>query len=107
MQRTRLDTLVNTLTSRFLSFFSNPWRTIALMIIGILFGFFMGITIISTAGQAALWDVPVSASLLVITEAISRWVYGQNQRSLGYNLLNVFKIGLTYSLFLQAFILGS
>ncbi|TVQ42654.1 MAG: DUF565 domain-containing protein [Gloeocapsa sp. DLM2.Bin57] len=107
MQRTRLDTLVNTQVLRLQTFFSNPWRTISLIFISILLGFFLGIAIVSTAGQAAFWDVPASAVLLIGTETISRWSYSRKKRPLWMIIVNVLKIGLTYSLFLQAFIIGS
>lgn len=107
MQRTRLDTLVNNQFLRFQVFFSNPWRTISLILISILLGFFLGVAIVSTAGQAAFWDVPTSGILLISTETISRWSYSQKKRPLWMIVLNVLKIGLTYSLFLQAFIIGS
>lgn len=107
MQRTRLDTLVNNLSLQFQSFFGNPWRSAALILLSLLFGFFIGVAIISTSGQAAFWDVPASAFLLVTGEAISRWVYGRVKRPLWMTLINVFRIGIAYSICLQAFIVGS
>ncbi len=107
MQRTRLDTLINTQVVRLQTFFNNPWRSVSLIFISILLGFFLGVAIVSTAGQAAFWDVPTSASLLITTEIISRWSYSRKKRPLWMIVINVLKIGLTYSLFLQAFIIGS
>lgn len=107
MQRTRLDTLVNTQVLRLQAFFGNPWRAISLIFISVLLGFFLGIAIVSTAGQAAFWDVTSSGVLLITTDMISRWSYSRKKRPLWMIILNVLKIGLTYSLFLQAFIIGS
>lgn len=107
MQRTRLDTLANNLGLAWQNFFANPWRSIALILISLLFGFFMGLALNSTAGQAAWWDVPGSAMVLIISETLSRWLYAQKKRSLWMNCVNVFKIGFVYSLLLQAFMLGS
>ena len=107
MQRTRLDTLVNILGLRLRRFFGNPWRSVSLIIISLLLGFFLGIATVSSAGQAAFWDVPASATILLLTELISRWVYRKQERSLLEIVFNVLKIGLTYSLCLQAFIIGS
>lgn len=107
MQRTRLDSLVSNLSLGFQNFFANPWRSVSLILISILFGFFMGLAINSTAGQAAWWDVPGSGLILIFTETVSRWVYFQKKRSLWVNVINVFKIGVIYSFLLQAFMLGS
>ncbi|MGK7877013.1 MAG: DUF565 domain-containing protein [Xenococcaceae cyanobacterium] len=116
MQRTRLNTLVDLVGERIEQLFSNPWRRVSLILISLLFGIFMGEAISTTAGQAANWDVMVAGVLLLFTEMVSRFVYSRNQRvqpgvatrgSLFLDVLNVFKIGLVYSLFLEAFKLGS
>lgn len=79
------------------------------MLIGLLGGFFLGNVISTTAGQAAKLDVSISALLIVITEGISRIVYGNKSKkpSLTGDIVNAIKIGVTYSLFLEAFKLGS
>ena len=122
MQRTRLNTLVEITGDRLELLFNNPWRKIALSLISILMGFFMGSAIVTTAGQDAVWDVPAAAIVLTFTELISRFVYGRRRRltdvvpkrsprtrgnSLYVDVLNLFKVGLIYSLFLEAFKLGS
>ena len=117
MQRTRLNSLVDITVTRLDLLFSNPWRRIALSMIGILLGFFMGSAIVTTAGQDAVWDIPAAAVLLSFTELVSRFIYGRSnrqkkagtivRRSLYVDVFNLFKIGLTYSLFLEAFKLGS
>ena len=122
MQRTRLNTLVEIIGNRLELLFSNPWRKIALSLISILLGFFMGSAIVTTAGQDAVWDIPAAAIVFTFTELISRFVYGRRKppndlaiqrspRTKSYSLyvdvLNLFKVGLIYSLFLEAFKLGS
>ena len=116
MQRTRFNTLVNLASDRLNELFTNPWRRNALLLISLLFGVFMGSAVVTTAGQAASQDVPASAFLLLFTELVSRFVYGRKRRSpedsqkrffLWLDVLNVFKIGLAYSLYLEAFKLGS
>jgi Na+-transporting NADH:ubiquinone oxidoreductase subunit NqrB len=109
MQQTRLNTLFNTIGSRITELFSNPWRRIALILISLLFGIFLGSAISTTAGQDAKWDVLVAGMLILFTETISRFAYSRNRqiKSLWWETLNVFKIGLTYSLYLEAFKLGS
>ncbi|MEM9510498.1 MAG: DUF565 domain-containing protein [Cyanobacteria bacterium P01_E01_bin.35] len=117
MQRTRLNTLVDIAGARLELLFSNPWRRISLSLISILLGFFMGSAIVTTAGQRAVWDIPAAAILFAFTELISKIVYARRdhqpenslpkRRSLYIDVLNLFKIGLIYSLFLEAFKLGS
>ena len=116
MQRTRLNSLVDITGDRLELLFSNPWRRISLSLIAILSGFFMGSALVTTAGQDAVWDVPAAAVVFTFTELISRLVYGRRQRqqdsppkrrSLYIDVLNLFKVGLIYSLFLEAFKLGS
>ena len=114
MQRTRINTLVTSAGAQLELLFINPWRRIALSIISILLGFFMGSAIVTTAGQDAVWDVPAAAILFILIELVSRFVYSYKQKvtpklrfPLWLNTLNLFKIGVTYSLFLEAFKLGS
>lgn len=117
MQRTRLNTLVEITGNRLDLLFSNPWRRISLSLISILLGFFMGSAIATTAGQDAIWDIPAAAVVFTFTELISKFVYGRRnpkpanslpaRRALYIDVLNLFKIGLIYSLFLEAFKLGS
>ena len=116
MQRTRLNSLVDITGDRLELLFSNPWRRISLNLISILTGFFMGSALVTTAGQDAVWDIPAAAMVFTFTELISRFVYGRRsrrqdsppkRRSLYIDVLNLFKVGLIYSLFLEAFKLGS
>jgi hypothetical protein len=115
MQRTRLNSLVTVTGDRLELLFSNPWRRISLNLISILLGFFMGSAIVTTAGQNAVWDIVAAAFLFTFTELVSMAVYRRRQekitspvrRSLYFEMLNLFKIGLIYNLFLEAFKLGS
>jgi hypothetical protein len=114
MQRTRLNTLVISAGEQLELLFINPWRRIALSLISLLFGFFMGSAIATTAGQDASWDIIGAAIILVGVELISRLTYRYRPQSstkvrfpLWLNTLNLFKIGVTYCLFLEAFKLGS
>ncbi|MGK7942803.1 MAG: DUF565 domain-containing protein [Crocosphaera sp.] len=110
MQRTRLNTLVETTQTRFNEAFKNPWRRISLSLISVLLGFFVGQAVSITAGQEAYWDITVGILLLVFTETISRIVYSQTkkkERSMSLDILNLFKIGVTYSLYIEALKLGS
>ncbi len=112
MQNTRLNLLLNSLSSQLRQFFLNPWRKIALLLISLLVGIFMGVVIVTSAGQRGRLDILVAAVLLILTETISWFAYrnvSQNRspNSSFFEFLNVFKIGVIYSLYIQAFILGS
>ncbi len=45
MQRTRLSTLIESISNQFGRWLYNPWRRLSLVIIGLLFGNFFGIAI--------------------------------------------------------------
>ncbi|MBD1842226.1 DUF565 domain-containing protein [Cyanobacteria bacterium FACHB-63] len=110
MQNTRLSTIVNTTAAQINQVFRNPWRRTSLLIIGLLLGFFLGSAISTSAGQKAELDVVEAFFLLLLTEAVSRVTYGGNdrlRRSLLIEVANALKLGLIYSLFLEAFKLGS
>jgi hypothetical protein len=120
MQRTRLNTLFDENFLRFSQFFQNPWRKFALCVISLLFGNLIGTVVPTTAGQAAAWDPVVGAALLIFIELISRIYYNRpqllqnspekipNQGSeLIFTLLNIFKMGLTYGLIVEALEIGS
>lgn len=110
MQNTRLSTIVDTTAGQLNQFFRNPWRRTSLLIIGLLLGFFLGSAISTSAGQKAELDIVQAFVLLLATELVSRFTYGGNsrfRRMLVAEFLNALKLGLIYSLFLEAFKLGS
>lgn len=116
MQNTRLNNLVSVVIAQLRRWLTNPWRRISLVVISLLLGVFLGTAIPTTAGQTAGWDVIGAGFLIVFSETVNRFVYGRNQRvitegvvrtSLISEMLNGLKIGLTYSLFIEAFKLGS
>lgn len=113
MQDTRLSTLVDRISGRFVGFLRNPWRRTSLLIIGLLGGNFLATTVSTVAGQRADLDVIVALILVLFAEIISVLVYrgdrprGEEQRSLLLEVLNSIKLGLTYGLFVEAFKLGS
>src|SRR4028119_1906665 len=119
MQNTRLNNLVDVVLLQLRRWFINPWRRVSLVLISLLLGVFLGSAIPTTAGQAANWDVLAAGILLLFTEAVSRFVYGRAnrqrsqspdgvpRRSLLAEVINALKIGLTYSMFVEAFKIGS
>ncbi|MEB3339974.1 DUF565 domain-containing protein [Okeania sp.] len=110
MQSTRLNRLLNVILERFKQWLLNPWRRISLLIISLLFGNFAASAVSTIAGQEGYLDVLYTLICLLITEILNWLVYGSRgkiPRSLGIDILNGFKIGFTYGLFLEAFKLGS
>lgn len=110
MQRTRLNTLLDTIGDQLARWLVNPWRRISILVISLLLGYFLGIAVSAFAGQAAEQDIFVSALLVVIAEVISRVAYRRNQRNsmpLWLESLNGLKIGAMYALCVEAFKLGS
>ena len=110
MQRTRLSTLVDQASQRFSQWIFNPWRRISLAVISLLFGNFFATAISATAGQKAEIDILIAAILVAVVELIS-WLYHRSrlveQRTVLPELLNSFKLGMVYGLFVEAFKLGS
>jgi hypothetical protein len=101
---------VNTTAAQLNQTFQNPWRRISLLVISWLLGFFLGSAISTSAGQKAELDIVAAAFIVLVTETISRFSYGGSERyrrSLISDVLNSLKIGVIYSLFLEAFKLGS
>lgn len=117
MQNTRLNNLVNVLLAQLGQWLINPWRRLSLILISLLLGVFLGTAIPTTAGQTGNWDVVAAGVLVLFTEAVSRIVYGSNRRRVQATevpkrpllgeVTNALKIGLTYSLFMEAFKIGS
>lgn len=110
MQNTRINRFIDVIGEQLRRWLANPWRRISLLLISLLFGTFLGSAISTIAGQSADWDIFAAGLLVLLTELVNRLVYGaspQVARFLWVDLLNALKIGLTYSLFVEAFKLGS
>lgn len=110
MQNTRLNNLFDAIARNVGQWFLNPWRRISLLVMSFLFGFFMGTAFATTAGQQAKLDIWIAAVLVIITELSSKIIYSRSteqQRTLWVEFLNYFKVGLIYSLYIEAFKLGS
>jgi hypothetical protein len=78
------------------------------MLIGLLGGVFLGTMISTSVGQVAKLNVSIAALLIIVNEGISRIVYSHKSKtpSLTGDIVNAVKIGVTYSLFLEAFKVG-
>ncbi|MBD2664628.1 hypothetical protein B6N60_01976 [Richelia sinica FACHB-800] len=110
MQNTRLNNLLDTAARSLSQWFVNPWRRFSLLLISFLFGFFLGSAVSTTAGQKAELDIFAAAFLVLLTEITSRLFYSRSffaKQALWVEALNYLKVGFIYSLFLEAFKLGS
>ena len=110
MQNTRLNNLFDAIARNLGQWFTNPWRRISLLLMSFLIGSFMGTVIATTAGQQARIDIIIAAVITIITEVGSKIFYTlkpQQQRILWIESLNYFKVGFIYSMYVEAFKLGS
>lgn len=110
MQNTRLNTLFDTTVRGLGGWLQNPWRRLSVLIISLLFGNFLGTAISTISGQQADLDILVAAILVGATELVNRIAYSTTiatRRSLLVQIANALKVGLVYSLFVEAFKLGS
>jgi Protein of unknown function (DUF565) len=110
MQNTRLNTLVSSIFDRLNQQLRNPWRRLLLWALGLLFGFFLGTAISTISGQLGELDLWAAFILLALTEVVNGLVYNRDRQFSRLPLvqtLNSIKIGLMYSLYLEAFKLGS
>jgi hypothetical protein len=110
MQNTRLNNLFDTIARQLGQWFLNPWRRLSVLLLSFLFGTFLGTAISTTAGQKAELDIVIAAFLVFLTEVTSRIFYNRTffaKRSLLVESLNILKVGFIYSLFIEAFKLGS
>lgn len=110
MQNTRLNTLVDITIGQLGRWFSNPWRRLSLQVISLLFGFYLGTAIATTTGQRANLDILVALILVILNEALS-WLFYRNiggtPRPLWLETINGLRVGIIYSLAVEAFKLGS
>ncbi len=110
MQNTRLTNLIDGTADRLGLWLRNPWRRLSVLIISLLLGNFLGSAVSTVSGQRAELDIVIAAVLVAITELVSFIAYRsrpETGRSLLVQTLNVFKVGFIYSLFVEAFKLGS
>jgi Protein of unknown function (DUF565) len=107
-QINRFNRFTHSIAIRTLQWLQNPWRRSFFMLIGLLGGFYLGNSISALSGQTAKLDVSIAAFMIVVTEGISRLVYGSKSKTpaLTGDIINALKIGVTYSLFLDALKLG-
>lgn len=114
MQNTRLNNLFDSITEQIRRWFLSWWR-ISLDLVGLLLGIYTAIAITGiagqyTSGQILFQDMTIAAIVVAFTEVVNWLVYsgkGNFNQSLPGEVLNSFKIGLTYGLFVLAFLISS
>eukprot|EP00850_Spirogloea_muscicola_P013724 SM000094S24741 [mRNA] locus=s94:479917:480773:- [translate_table: standard] len=116
---TRLGRLVGTAAQRLQARWAESRQLLPLQVLALLAGFFCANALATVLGQTGDWDVLVSGFLVAAIEGLGRLTYGRRagdasartsrpthwRRFLG--LLNLWKAGLVYGLFVDAFKLGS
>jgi LPS O-antigen subunit length determinant protein (WzzB/FepE family) len=109
MQDTRFNNLISGTSDRLSAWLQNPWRRWSVILISLLLGFYLGTAVSTVAGQRATLDIVIAAVLVAMVEGVSFLTYrqGLGGRSFPLSVTNALKIGLTYSLFVDAFKLGS
>jgi len=118
MQNTRLNSIANVLAGRLWRWTGNSWRRISLFFVSLSAGLWFASFAITSTGQTAQWDAESAFLAVLGVEVISIYVYRTaNQRQdfaqilprrlLAIDMLNAFKVGFTYGMFIDAFKLGS
>lgn len=80
MQDTRLNNLIAASARQLNGWAANPWRRTSIQCLALLLGFFCASAAITTAGQAAVWDMSVTAMMVVGCELISAIYYARRDR---------------------------
>lgn len=85
----------------------NPWRRALFGGLALFLGFYVAQTISLTLGALSLNDVVAAALCVIFTESVTRYYHTLEKPVLAQALLNVFKMGFMYGLFIDAFKLAS
>ncbi|MCG9893779.1 MAG: DUF565 domain-containing protein [Thermosynechococcaceae cyanobacterium MS004] len=110
MQNTRLNGIVNVLALRLQRQLINPWRRLATLAIALFLGIYLGVALSAVSGQRSESDIGVAALIVAFVEVLSWLFYSDRwklRKTLWGEAFNTLKLGITYGLFLLAFMLGS
>ena len=105
--RTRLSDVFKSVPSRLDKYFADPFRRALFGGISLLGGFYVAQTISLSFGALGVNDVVASALCVLFTEYVTRFYQTRVKPGFYAALLNVFKMGFTYGLFIDAFKLAS
>ena len=84
----------------------NLWK-LSIGMFFIMLGFFSATSAITIIGSVADWDPLAAAVMLCWTELLTKIYYNNNHKLFIFKLLNSFKIGVTFGMFVDAFKLTS
>lgn len=89
------------------NYFKTPSRRALFGGISLLGGFYVAQTISLSFGALGVNDVIAAVVCVLITEYVTRFYYSRPKVTFSIALLNNFKMGFTYGLFIDAFKLAS
>ncbi|CAH9115876.1 unnamed protein product [Cuscuta epithymum] len=103
----RLVDIIRLLPDVSKNYFRSPSRRALFGGISLLGGFYVAQTISLSFGALGVNDVIAAVVCVLITEYVTRFYYSQPKVTFPVALLNNFKMGFTYGLFIDAFKLAS
>lgn len=106
-ERLRLVDVIRLLPRYTRSYFQSPFRRALWGGISLLGGFYVAQTINLSFGALGVNDVIAAAVCLLFTEYVTRYYMSRKKPTFPAALLNNFKLGFTYGLFIDAFKLAS
>ncbi|GLJ08253.1 hypothetical protein SUGI_0084850 [Cryptomeria japonica] len=89
------------------NYFKSPFRRALFGGISLLGGFYVAQTISLSFGALGVNDVIAAVLCVIVTEYVTRFYYTRSKVTFPVALLNNFKMGFTYGLFIDAFKLAS
>ncbi|MEN9215688.1 MAG: DUF565 domain-containing protein [Gloeomargarita sp. HHBFW_bins_162] len=107
MQQTRLNQIADQVGQTAQVWIQRPLNTWLLYLVAFFLGTFLASSLTTTLGALAQFDTVAMVVLLVVTEAMNRWIYSQRRVGLPLSLLNMLKIGFIGGMYLDALKLGS
>lgn len=103
----RLVDIIRILPDVSRNYFKSPSRRALFGGISLLGGFYVAQTISLSFGALGVNDVIAAVVCVLLTEYVTRFYYSQPKVTFPLALLNNFKMGFTYGLFIDAFKLAS
>ncbi|ESQ44762.1 hypothetical protein EUTSA_v10003284mg [Eutrema salsugineum] len=103
----RLIDIIRTVPEISRNYFKKPSRRTLFGGISLLGGFYVAQTISLSFGALGVNDVIAAVLCVLLTEYVTRFYYSRTTVTFPLALLNNFKMGFTYGLFIDAFKLAS
>ncbi|KAI3470103.1 hypothetical protein Pfo_026766 [Paulownia fortunei] len=103
----RLIDIIRIIPQTSKDYFKKPSRRVLFGGISLLGGFYVAQTVSLSFGALGVNDVISAVLCVLMTEYATRFYYSRPKVSFSDALLNIFKLGFTYGLFLDAFKLAS